>query len=101
MPSILQKAPSTITAAGFTLAILRRILNIFCSEAGITVLAKMKVKIPSNSVNIIRLRIAFGSETPEAFIAANSYFSAKLPKVSIADRSTVRGSTFSVKLGIR
>ena len=72
VPSISVKIPSTSAAEGFTLAIFRLRLKIFCSDAGIRLFDTKKAAMPSSTEKTNVLLIARKKETPEAFMAANS-----------------------------
>ena len=64
-----------------------------------TLLAKKKAVIAKSPIKTIRLLIALCNEIPVDFIAANSYFSEKLPNTINDVTKIVNGRTRGINLG--
>ena len=64
-----------------------------------TLFANMKVVNARSTIKTVRLPIARCSEIPVDFIAANSYFSEKLPKTIREVTKMVSGNTSGISLG--
>lgn len=64
-----------------------------------TLLAKKNAVIDNRMMKTITLPMARWSEIPEDFMAANSYFSAKLPKTIKEVTKIVRGRTKGIRRG--
>ena len=62
-------------------------------------LANRKATNANTPINTMRLRMALCKEIPVDFMAANSYFSAKLPKTINEVTRTVNGSTKGINRG--